>query len=211
MVTMPTPMRHTPSRASNPIGKRVPVTGSARPCPNVAPRTEGLGVELGGGGVGVATGAVTGSRPTLVAVVEVLFARLGSASLAFTLAVLLSVPGRSPAVTATVAVTEAPEGSEPRLQATTPPDWLQLPCPELAVRGAVGAARSVRVRRCARGRSGARPRGGGGGRRGGGGRGPGRVEVCGAVGLAAPVVAAALTARDPRSRCCRGLASAPLA
>ena len=110
MVATPTPMRHTPSNPSNPIGKRVPVTGRALPCPNVAPRTEGLG--LGGGGVGVATGAVTGSRPTLVAVVEVLFARLGSASLAFALAVLLSVPGRSPAVTATVAVTEAPEGSE---------------------------------------------------------------------------------------------------
>src|SRR5207244_6337423 len=99
---MPTPMRHTPSRASNPIGNRVPVTGRALPCPNVAPRTEGLGVGLGGGGVGVATGAVTGSSPTLVVAVEVVFVRSGSGSLAFTLAVVLSVPRRSPAVQATV-------------------------------------------------------------------------------------------------------------
>src|SRR5437879_536678 len=132
MVAIPTPMRHTPSKASNPTGKREPVTGRARPWPTVGPRTEGLGVGLGGGGVGVATGAVTGSRPTLVAVVEVLFARLGSASLAFTLAVLLSVPGRSPAVTATVAVTEAADGLDPRLHVRTPPDSLRPPCPGLA-------------------------------------------------------------------------------
>src|SRR5437899_200867 len=142
---MPTPMRHVATRASNATGTRVPVTGRALPSPKGAVAL-GFGVGLGGGGVGVATGAVTGSRPTLVAGVEVLFARLGSASLAFTLAVLLSVPGRSPAVTATVAVTEAPEGSEPRLQATTPPDWLQLPCPELAETNCTPAGRvSVKV------------------------------------------------------------------
>src|SRR5438105_11975067 len=145
MVTMPTPMRHVATRASNPTGSREPVTGRALPCPNVAPRTEGLGVGLGGG-VGVATGAVTGSRPTVVIAVEVLFARLGSASLAFTLVVLLRVPGSSPAVTAMVAVTEAPEGIDPRLHATTPPDWLQLPCPELAETNATPAGRvSVKV------------------------------------------------------------------
>ena len=105
----------------------------------------GFGAGIGGG-VGVATGAVTGSRPTVVVAVEVLFARLGSASLAFTLAVLLSVPGSRPAVTATVAVTEAPEGIDPRLHVRTPPDWLQLPCPELAETNVTPAGRvSVKV------------------------------------------------------------------
>jgi hypothetical protein len=78
------------------------------------PSTEVLGVGVGVGGVGVVTGATTGSTPTSVVAVEVVLARVGSASVAFTVAVLWRVPGSNPAVTATVAVTELPEGMEPR-------------------------------------------------------------------------------------------------
>jgi hypothetical protein len=97
------------------------------------PSTEVLGVGVGvGGGVGVVTGATTGTSPTSVVAVEVLFAGFGSASFAFTVAVLWRAPGSNPPVTTTVAVTEPPEGTEPRPHVTTPADWVQLPCPELA-------------------------------------------------------------------------------
>jgi hypothetical protein len=98
----------------------MPVTGRARPREKVEPRTEVLGV--GVGGVGEVTGATTGSRPRAVVAVDVLFARFESASLPFTLAVLFNVAGTKPPVTATVAVTDAPEGTEPRLHVTTPAD-----------------------------------------------------------------------------------------
>jgi hypothetical protein len=110
------------------------------------PSTEVLGVGVGTGGVGVVTGATTGSSPTSVVAVEVLLARFGSASVAFTVAVLWRVPGSNPAVTTTVAVTELPEGMEPRPQVTTPPVWVQVPWPELAETNCTPAGRvSVKV------------------------------------------------------------------
>jgi hypothetical protein len=139
-------MRPTPSKPSSPTGKRTPVTGSAGPLEMFVPSTEVLGVGVGVGGAGVVTGATTGSSPTSVFSVEVLFARFGSASLAFTVAVLWAVPGSKGPVTTTVAVTEAPEGTEPRSHVTTPPVWVQLPCPELAETNCTPAGRvSVKV------------------------------------------------------------------
>src|ERR1700730_7851350 len=99
MVTTPTPMRHTPTTPSGPSGKCGPVTGRAGPFEIFVPSTEVLGVGVGvGGGVGVVTGATTGSSPTSVVAVEVLFARFGSASFAFTVAMLWRVPGSNPPV-----------------------------------------------------------------------------------------------------------------
>jgi len=81
--------------------------------------------------VGVGEVEAPTSRPTWVVAVEELLVWFGSASLPFTVPVLLTVPGNNPAVTATATVAEPPEGMEPRSQVTTPADWLQLPCVEL--------------------------------------------------------------------------------
>jgi len=90
----------------------------------------GVGGGVGGGGGVGATG--TGSRPTTVVAVEESSAGLGSGTVDVTLAVLTALPGSRPAETATVTVTESPGAMLPKLHVTTPPAWLQLPCPGVA-------------------------------------------------------------------------------
>jgi hypothetical protein len=64
---------------------------------------------------------------TVVVAVVVLFAVLGSASVAVTLALLVIVPPALGAVTVMVTVADPPLAIDPRLHVTVPALWLQVP------------------------------------------------------------------------------------
>ena len=64
---------------------------------------------------------------TVVLAVALLFALLGSASLAVTLALLVIVPPDVGAVTTMVTVADPALAIVPRLQVTVPALWLQVP------------------------------------------------------------------------------------